>query len=456
MPAKRFKSMRRNLPHPTLIQLATMRQLRAHWPEDTIEATCLALFMISATGVATLLYHPSSPLSACSAGHLRQRIPMGIAMGLTNAALIYSPLGARSGAHMNPAVTLTFLRLAKITPLDAAAYVLAQFLGGLAGIAIAASALAGLPAHPAVNYVATIPGRTGSGIAFVAELVISFLLMSVVLRMSNTPQVARFTGLGASLLVATCIIFEAPFSGMSMNPARTLGSNVFASMLSTLWIYFIAPPLGMSAAPSCTTRDRCPFDFPAAALDVLDVRVECGGEHAAGIPRHGPLIVAANHPHGALEGLLLLDAIGRMRPDLRLVANHLLARIPELRELCFFVDRFEHHDSAQRSLAGLRAAHRWLQRGGALLIFPAAEVAPVRRADGLAIDSSWRSTIGRLAIGTRARVLPVGINGANSRMFYVAGRVHPLIRTVLLPRELLKRRAARCRSTSVGPSVSLS
>jgi aquaporin Z len=225
-----------------------MQQAAAHWREYAIEATCLGLFMISAAGMTTLLQHPASPVAGWSEVPVLRRVPMGLAMGLTSAALIYSPLGARSGAHMNPAVTLTFLRLRKIAPIDAAGYVLAQFGGALAGIATATFVLAGLPAHPSVNYAATVPGRTGLLIAFAAELVISFVLMSLVLRMSNTPRLSRFTGLGASLLVATYIIVEAPISGMSMNPARTLGSNAFASLFSTLWIYFVAPPVGMLLA----------------------------------------------------------------------------------------------------------------------------------------------------------------------------------------------------------------
>jgi aquaporin Z len=225
-----------------------MKRLAAHWPEYVIEATCLALFMISAAAAATVLQHPASPFAGGGTTPVLQRIPMGIAMGLTAVALIYSPLGARSGAHMNPAVTLAFLRLGKIAPVDAVGYITAQFVGGVAGIAVATSALGGLPGHPSVNYVATVPGSAGSGIAFAAELLISFLMMSVVLGMSNTPRLARFTGMGAGILVAIYIIVEAPFSGMSMNPARTLGSNVLASTVSTLWIYFIAPPLGMLLA----------------------------------------------------------------------------------------------------------------------------------------------------------------------------------------------------------------
>jgi aquaporin Z len=114
----------------------------------------------------------------------------------------------------------------------------------------------GLPSHPTVNYVATVPGPLGSGVAFGAEVVISFILMSVVLRMSNTARLARYTGLGAAVLVASYIVLEAPLSGMSMNPARTLGSNVLASTVSTLWIYFTAPPLGMLLAGEWFARRR--------------------------------------------------------------------------------------------------------------------------------------------------------------------------------------------------------
>ena len=225
-----------------------MKAASTHWPEYAIEAICLGLFMVSAASAATLIQHPASPLAGWSGSPFAGRVAMGIAMGLTCVALIYSPFGARSGAHMNPAVTLTFLRLGKIAPRDAAGYVAAQFAGGFAGIAAATWLLDGLPADPSVNYVATVPGTGGAVVAFAAEVVISFLMMSLVLGMSNTPRLARFTGIGAGVLVASYIIVEAPLSGMSMNPARTLGSNTLASAVSSLWIYFTAPPLGMLLA----------------------------------------------------------------------------------------------------------------------------------------------------------------------------------------------------------------
>jgi aquaporin Z len=227
-----------------------------HSPEYAIEAACLALFMISAAGFATLLQHPLSPISHWMAPALVQRIPMGVAMGLTLVFIIYSPLGRRSGAHMNPALTLTFLRLGKVMPADALGYVSAQFVGGAAGIFIADWLFRGLPAHPSVNYVATVPGMTGVTAAFIAEAAISFGLMFMVLNVSNTPQLSRFTGVCAGVLVAIYITVEAPFSGMSMNPARTFGPAMLAHTARTLWIYFTAPPLGMLLAAETYVRTK--------------------------------------------------------------------------------------------------------------------------------------------------------------------------------------------------------
>jgi len=212
--------------------------------------------MVSAAGFATLLQHPASPLSGWTASPVGRRVAMGLAMGLTLIALVYSPLGRRSGAHMNPAVTLTFMRLGKVAPPDAAGYILGQFVGGFAGILAAIGMFRGLPAHPSVNYVATIPGPSGVAAAFAAEAAISFGMMLTVLIVSNISTISRFTGLCAGVLVATYITIEAPLSGMSMNPARTLGPAILAHAKSTLWIYFTAPLIGMLLAGQLYVRAR--------------------------------------------------------------------------------------------------------------------------------------------------------------------------------------------------------
>jgi aquaporin Z len=226
-----------------------------HWREYVIEACCLGIFMLSAVACAVAFQHPRSPLAGWNASSAATRIPMGIAMGLTAVALIYSPAGRRSGAHMNPAVTLTYFRLGKLTGFDAVAYIGAQFAGGALGISLASLLFRQLAADAPVNYVATTPGAAGAAAAFAAEAAISFVLMLTVLITSNSRRVAPLTGLAAGALVATFITFEAPLSGMSMNPARSTASALFAGS-GTLWIYFTAPPLGMLAAAELFLRTR--------------------------------------------------------------------------------------------------------------------------------------------------------------------------------------------------------
>jgi aquaporin Z len=226
-----------------------MGALREHWPEYLMEAALLGLFMISASTFGALLFHPASPAAReLASSPLLRRALMGLAMGATAVALIESPWGRRSGAHVNPATTLTFWRLGKVQGADAAFYVLAQFAGGVLGMTLAELALGALLAHPAVNYVATVPGAGGPWLAFAGEVAISFVLMSVVLHASNSAALARFTSLFVGALLVAYIAFEAPISGMSMNPARTFGSALAGSVWTALWIYFLAPPLGMLAA----------------------------------------------------------------------------------------------------------------------------------------------------------------------------------------------------------------
>jgi aquaporin Z len=233
-----------------------MLVIKQHWPEYLMEAAELALFMLSACAFTVFLYHPASPLSHSFPNDILRRLAMGVAMGSTAIAIIFSPLGKRSGAHFNPSVTLTFLRLGKINPWDACFYVVAQFIGGISGVVAAGLLLGPTVADTHVNYATTQPGPHGPVVAFAAELIISFLLMSVVLRVSNTKRLARWTGVFAGALVAIYITFESPISGMSMNPARTFGSAFGASVWMSLWIYFVAPPVGMLLAAEVFTHSK--------------------------------------------------------------------------------------------------------------------------------------------------------------------------------------------------------
>src|SRR5436190_4672244 len=228
--------------------------LKNHWPEYLMEAAGLGIFMVSASAFSILFYHPASPTLQALPDAFPRRVLMGMAMGLTAIGIIYSPWGKQSGAHLNPAVTLTFFRLGKVALWDAVSYIIAQFAGGVAGIALVAAVAGNLLAHPSVNYVATQPGSSGRGAAFLGEVAISFVLMCVVLTVSNTRRFARFTGLFAGVCVAAFITLEAPISGMSMNTARTFASAVLPQLWDSLWIYFLAPPLGMLAAAGVYLR----------------------------------------------------------------------------------------------------------------------------------------------------------------------------------------------------------
>mgnify|MGYP000977608002 CR=1 FL=1 len=227
----------------------TARQsLADHWPEYLIEAWGLASFMLAAGVCVTLVEYPGSPLHAALGDPALRRALVGLAMGLTAIAIVYSPWGQRSGAHLNPAVTLTFWRLGKVAGWDALFYVLAQFAGGTLGAVLAATLLQGAFTGAPVHYAVTVPGAAGPAVAFAAELAISAALMFVILTMSNTRGWMRLTGLAAGGLVAAYIALEAPLSGMSMNLARTTASNLLAGETSSLWIYATAPLLGMLAA----------------------------------------------------------------------------------------------------------------------------------------------------------------------------------------------------------------
>jgi aquaporin Z len=228
--------------------LSVAALLRSHWPEYLIEAWALGMFMISASVFTTLFEYPGSPLHTLVHSADVRRAVIGIAMGLTAVGLIYSPWGKRSGAHMNPAVTLAFLSLGRISIGDAVFYILAQFVGGALGVYLSLDILGDRFASPPVSYVVTMPGESGVVVAFIAEVLISFGLLWVVLTTASRPRFAKFAGLAAGCLVALYITFEAPVSGMSMNPARTLASALPSESWSSLWLYFTAPVLGMWAA----------------------------------------------------------------------------------------------------------------------------------------------------------------------------------------------------------------
>jgi aquaporin Z len=245
---------------------ALTQAFKAHWPEYLMEATGLGFIKQSACSFTILLFHPTSFVAQHIHSEIMRRAFMGLAMGSTAIAIIFSPIGKRSGAHINPSVTLTYLRLGKVQPCDAAFYTLFQFTGAVVGVLIASWLMCDKLAHQSVNFATTIPGPSGWPTAFGAEVLISCLLMIVILLVSNTKRLARWTGLFAGFLIFNYITFESPISGMSMNPARTLGSASVGNTWTALWIYFTAPPLGMLLAAELYLRVRAGREVACAKL----------------------------------------------------------------------------------------------------------------------------------------------------------------------------------------------
>lgn len=221
--------------------------LRAHYPLYLYEAAELALFMISACAFSVWLFTPHlNPWLA--------RVLMGLAMGATAVAIIKSPWGVRSGAHFNPAISITFYRLGKIGPWDTVFYVLAHFAGAIAGVGVAAVLFGPRLAVPAVDYAVTVPGFGGAPAAFAAEFFMAALLVAAVLITSNRPNMAAYTTWLMGVLIANFVVFFSPISGYSINPARTIGSAVFAHLYTGLWIYSVAPLGGMLGAAEAYLR----------------------------------------------------------------------------------------------------------------------------------------------------------------------------------------------------------
>jgi aquaporin Z len=225
-----------------------MEALRTHWFLYVYEGAELAWFMVAACVCTVVLFGAASPVVREVSSAALRRAVMGVAMGATAVMIIHSGLGKRSGAHFNPAITLTYLWLGRIGVWDAVGYVVGQFVGGVAGVGVAALMMGRLLAQPSVEYAVTVPGIGGTAGAFGAELFMAALLMGVVLLMTNRRRLAGYTSYVVGVLIANYVFWFAPVSGFSINPARTVGSAVFAGVWTAEWVYFAAPLLGMFGA----------------------------------------------------------------------------------------------------------------------------------------------------------------------------------------------------------------
>lgn len=216
-----------------------------HWRHYLAEAAGLAFFMLGASIITTQLHYKEAWLHGIITNPFAQLASLGLLMSFVIAAIIYTPWGNKSGAHINPAVTIAMWRLGKIDAHDALFYILSQFAGGVVAVQIAGLLLGRGYTKAGTNYVVTQPGPAGASVAFIAEWIISFVLMMWAL---NDAKREKFAGLMIAILLGFYLVVEEPFSGMSLNPARSFASAFAAREWKDLWIYFVAPITATLAA----------------------------------------------------------------------------------------------------------------------------------------------------------------------------------------------------------------
>ena len=221
---------------------------RKNWKHYLQEALGLAIFMISACFFSAMLFSERSSWSTAIPTFTVKNILMGIAMGSTALFIFYSPLTAPSGSQINPAVTITFLRLDKMCKYDAIFFVIFQIIGGTVAVSIMQLLMGRILTDPPVNSAVTVPGKAGMWWALTIELIIAFITMSMVLFTSNNYKLKNYTRLFAGCLVCTWVILAGPISGFGMNPARSLASALPAKTWTAFWIYIVIPFAGMLLA----------------------------------------------------------------------------------------------------------------------------------------------------------------------------------------------------------------
>lgn len=212
------------------------------------EALGLAIFMISACFFGALLEAKQSPVHHAIPGSITRSLIMGVLMGLTAIFIFYSRYTSPSGSHINPAVTITFLRLNKMCRWDALFFVIFQIIGGTLAVVLMQLLMGKLLTEAPVNSVVTIPGPAGIIPALITEFIIAFVTMVMVLFTSRLEKLKRYTRIFSGCLVCTWVIVAGPVSGFGMNPARSLASALPANTWTACWIYFLAPFAGMLSA----------------------------------------------------------------------------------------------------------------------------------------------------------------------------------------------------------------
>jgi len=187
------------------------------------------------------------------------------------------------------------------------------------------------------------------------------------------------------------------------------------------------------------------LDFVKHSLEKMGITYEISEGTLESIPKTGPVVLVSNHPFGGIEGVVLADILGKVRPDFRIMANTLLGRVTELKEFFLLVDPFGNTDSPKKNIRPLRESMAWVKNGGLLAIFPSGTVSHLQLDRREVSDPVWHETIGRIVRSTGAPVVPIFFCGTNGLLFQLLGLIHPLLRTAALPREMANKRGKNLR-----------
>lgn len=181
-------------------------------------------------------------------------------------------------------------------------------------------------------------------------------------------------------------------------------------------------------------------EFTEDMLRRYNTTCDVNANELKGIPAEGPFIVVCNHPFGAMEGIILYDVISRVRPDFKIMANFILSYIPNLKDVFFSVNPFENNkDWGGGSTGGIKASLQQLTDGHGLGVFPAGEVARYH-GHSYPEDIPWSPQIAKIIQRTQVPVIPVYFDGTNSRKFYILAKIHSLLGTARLVKEMLNKR----------------
>lgn len=195
-----------------------------------------------------------------------------------------------------------------------------------------------------------------------------------------------------------------------------------------------------------------PDEFLRKVFNELNVTIDVSERGLSRIPEHGPFIVVANHPFGAIDGLALLQTIRKRRPDFKVMANFLLQYVEPLKDSFISVNPFEELRSSHSNMTGIKDCMSHVRTGGGLGMFPAGEVSTYDASEHAVLDRSWNTGAIKLISKANVPIVPVHFQGSNSLTFHALGMIHPRLRTLALPSELLKKSGSTI-SLSIGQPI---